>query len=167
VEIIKSQDGNVLQEIRIYVTSNFATFVCPKCDIGRTADVSKVLGAKAEVKIKCKCKCGYTFKAILERRKFFRKNIELDGMFITQEQAQQFLIKIVDVSRSGCKIKLNADSNSFSVGERISLEFKLDDSTHSLVRKDAVIRSNTGSLLGVEFDTIDEYDKLGHYLMFN
>ena len=156
-----------MEEIRIYVTSNFATFVCPKCDKGRTADVSKVLGAKAEVKIKCKCKCGYTFKAVLERRKFFRKSIELDGIFKSQEELQQVSIKIVDISRSGCKIKLNKESNNFSVGERISIEFNLDDSTKSMVRKEAVIRSNTGSMLGVEFDSIDEFDKLGHYLMFN
>ncbi len=89
-----------MEEIRIYVTSNFATFVCPKCDKGRTADVSKVLGTSAEVKIKCKCKCGYIFKAVLERRKFFRKHIELDGMFKTYKELRQVFIKIVDISRS-------------------------------------------------------------------
>lgn len=159
--------GESIQEIRIYVTSNFATFVCPKCDKGRTADVSKVLGTKAEIKIKCKCKCGYIFKAVLERRKFFRKDIKLPGFFRKENDLTQVSMTVVDISRSGCKIKPEEGAKLFAVGDRISLEFKLDDQRQSRVAKEAVIRSNNGYLLGVEFESIDEYDKLGHYLMFN
>lgn len=156
-----------MEEIRIFVTSDFATFACPKCDKARTADVSKILANKAEIKIKCKCKCGYLFKATLERRKFFRKDIKLSGSLQSKKEMKPVLINVVDISRSGCKAKLSKGSNTFSVGERILIEFHLDDLNKSLVKKNAIIRSNTGILIGVEFDSIDAYDKLGHYLMFS
>lgn len=156
-----------MEEVRIFVTSDFATFACPKCDKARTADVSKILTKKTEIKINCKCKCGYKFKAILERRKFFRKNIELSGIFQSRKELKPVMVKIVDISRSGCKIKLSKGSNTFYVSEPVLIEFNLDDLKKSLVKKEATIRSNTGDLIGVEFDSIDEYDKLGHYLMFN
>ncbi len=156
-----------MEEIRIYVTSGFATFSCPKCDKTRTADVTRIIGTKAEVKINCKCKCGYTFKAILERRKFFRKNIEFKGTCKSEKEMNPIVVKVIDLSRSGCKIKINNESNIFLPDEKILIEFNLDDSNNSLIKKVAVVRSNTGALIGAEFESMNEYDKIGHYLMFN
>lgn len=155
-----------MEEIRIFVSDNYATFVCPECDVARTADVSKVIKSKAHIKINCKCKCGHEFKAILERRKFFRKDIELPGSFYSVDNSSKTFTTVIDVSRSGCKLKINPDINTFDIGDNIFIEFKLDDLSNSLIRKQAIIRSNAGSHLGVEFSSIEEYDKLGHYLMF-
>lgn len=155
-----------MEEIRIYVTSGLATFVCPKCAKARTSDVSKITGTKSEVKINCKCKCGYKFKTILERRKFFRKNIELNGTCKSEKEMNPVVVTFVDISRSGCKIKLNAGNNNFSIDDKLFVEFNLDDSNHSLITKRAVVRSSSGNMIGAEFESIDEYDKLGHYLMF-
>ena len=84
----------MLEEIRIYATSDVATFVCPKCDKSRKADLTKLLSLEAEIKINCKCKCGYNFKAIIERRKFFRKEVELSGVIKTEEDLKRAFVKV-------------------------------------------------------------------------
>lgn len=154
-----------MEEVRIFVTSGSAVFSCPKCDKARTADVSGIISKKNVVKINCKCKCGYAFKAVLERRRFYRKNLELKGTCQSERDMNPVVVTIVDLSRSGCKIKV--ESNTFSKDDRIFLEFKLDDTNQSLITKSAIIRSSEKGLLGVEFDSIDEYDKIGQYLMFS
>lgn len=155
-----------MEEIRIFVTSGSATFSCPKCDKARTADVSKIISKKAEIKINCKCKCGYTFKAILERRKFYRKNTRLKGICKSERTMQPAVVSILDISRSGCKISLENDNNTFLENDKIFIEFNLDDTNKSLITKSAIIRSNKNGIIGAEFETIDKYDKIGQYLMF-
>jgi hypothetical protein len=155
-----------MDEIRIFANGNQAVFICPKCDVTRTADVSKLLNFEIQIKINCKCKCGHTFKAIIERRKFYRKDSELPGFFYSLNDLKKTFMVVKDISRSGCRLKMNPTNNTFTIGERIFLEFSLDDSLKSLIRKEATIRSNSGDCIGIEFDAIEQYDKLGRYLMF-
>ena len=155
-----------MDEIRIFANNNQATFICPKCDVTRTADVSKLLKFEIQIKINCKCKCGHQFKSIIERRKFYRKDIDIKGFFYSLNDFKKTFMTIKDISRSGCKIKINSYNNGFLFGEKVFLEFNLDDSLKSLIRKEATIRSVNGTYIGIEFDTIDQYDRLGSYLMF-
>lgn len=155
-----------MDEIRIFATDNLATFICPKCEVSRTANVKKLLKSEIKIKINCKCKCGHQFKAIIERRKFFRKDIELPGFFYSLNDQKKTFMVVWDISRSGCKLKINPMNNTFSAGERVYIEFNLDDSSNSLIRKEATIRTSKGKYIGLEFDSIEQYDKLGRYLMF-
>ena len=155
-----------MDEIRIFASGSKATFICPKCEISRTADVSKLLKFEIQIKINCKCKCGHQFKAIVERRKFFRKHIDFTGIFYCVNDLKKTLMVVTDISRSGCKLKVNPSNNNFNIGDKVFIEFNLDDSYKSLIRKEASIRTNNGKYLGLEFDSIDQYDMLGRYLMF-
>lgn len=149
------------------MTEGLATFVCPRCDKSRTSDVSKITGTKAQIKINCKCKCGYEFKAILERRKFFRKNIEFEGFCKIENDINPVAVTILDISRSGCKIELKNETTNLMINDKLLIEFNLDDSRHSLISKTAVVRSSVGKMIGAEFESIGEYDKIGQYLMFH
>ncbi|MBU1172130.1 MAG: PilZ domain-containing protein [Proteobacteria bacterium] len=155
-----------MDEIRIFANNNQVTFICPECNVSRTADVTKFLKYDLQVKINCKCKCGHQFKAIIERRKFFRKDIELPGFFYLISDLKKTFMVVTDISRSGCKLKINPANNIFNVDERVFIEFNLDDSLKSLIRKEATIRTSKGKYLGLEFDVIEQYDQLGRYLMF-
>lgn len=155
-----------MDEVRIFVSNNTATFVCPECTKSRTANVANIIKSKSQVRINCKCKCGHTFKALLERRKFFRKDIELPGTFHSERDGKKTFTTVVDVSRSGCKLKINPEINTFRVGDTVIIEFRLDDSSRSSIQKKATIKTNEGTFLGVQFSSIEEFDKLGHYLMF-
>ena len=146
--------------------STTATFVCPKCDRSRTSDISKLLTAKAQLKIKCTCKCGNIFSVIIERRKYYRKTLELSGVAFGSESERKFIMTLQDLSRSGCRIKINA-AFPFVVNETIQVEFNLDDKDLSFISKKALIRSINGPSLGLEFTEIEKYDKIGQYLMFS
>ncbi|BCS95784.1 hypothetical protein DSLASN_14160 [Desulfoluna limicola] len=146
--------------------STSATFVCPECERSRTSDVSKLLTAKAQLKIKCTCKCGHVFSVVIERRKYYRKTLDLSGVAFTDESGRKFIMTVKDLSRSGCRIKINS-SFPFAVDDVIQVEFSLDDKDRAFISKQAVIRSINGPSLGLEFTEIEKYDKIGQYLMFS
>jgi c-di-GMP-binding flagellar brake protein YcgR len=151
---------------KVFINSqNIATFICPICKKSRSADVSKLSKADSAININCKCNCGHTFYTTLERRRFFRKDIELSGMFYLGTDYMKLSVTIIDISRSGLKIKLNT-SHSFQIGDEILVEFILDDAEKSVVSKKIIVKSINGAILGVEFKSPEHYDKLGSYLMF-
>lgn len=151
---------------RVFINSdNIATFICPVCQKVRHADVSKILGINKALSIKCQCKCGNKFEAILERRKYFRKDIELDGMVFMGGEDQKFSVKISDVSRAGLKLKLKTN-HGLSPGDELLIEFYLDNTEKTLISKKIIVRSTSGLNLGVEFKSSEHYDKFGSYLMF-
>jgi len=146
--------------------STSATFVCPECERSRTSDVSKLLTAEAQLKIKCTCKCGHVFSVVIERRKYYRKTLALSGVVFSSDSERKFIMAVKDLSRSGCRIKVNS-SFPFSVEDTIRVEFNLDDKDRAFISKTAVIRSINGPTLGLEFTEIEKYDKIGQYLMFS
>ncbi len=153
---------------RIFVNQDgSATIVCPECGKLKIADVSKYIELKSSVRIKCKCSCGHSYKADLERRKFVRKKTNLKGNFIRTEDGTKGSMTICDISRSGLKILHNGADRNFNIGEHLKIEFHLDDNLKSFIVKEVVIRKIEKSIIGVEFISMDHYDQLGAYLMFN
>lgn len=146
--------------------STTATFVCPECDRSRTADISKLLTAKAQLKIKCTCKCGHLFTVVIERRKYYRKTLDLSGVAFGSDNDRKFVMTVKDLSRSGSRIQINS-AFPFTVDDIIQVEFNLDDKDRSFISKKAVIRSINGPFLGLEFTEIEKYDRIGQYLMFS
>lgn len=150
---------------RVFINSeNIATFICPECQKVRHADVSKILGIDKALSIKCQCKCGNKFDAILERRKYFRKDIELDGMVYLGKE-NKLSVVVCDVSRAGLKLKLKT-SHKLKPGDELLIEFYLDNAEKTLVSKKIIVRSIKGVNIGVEFKSAEHYDKFGSYLMF-
>lgn len=146
--------------------STTATFVCPECERSRTSDVSKLLTAKAQLKIKCTCKCGHVFSVVIERRKYYRKTLDLSGVAFSSETGRKFIMMVKDISRSGCRININS-SFPFTVDDIIQVEFNLDDKDRAFISKKALIKSINGPSLGLEFNELEKYDKIGKYLMFS
>lgn len=146
--------------------STTATFVCPECERSRTSDVSKLLTAKAQLKIKCTCKCGHVFSVVIERRKYYRKTLDLSGVAFSSETGRKFIMMVKDISRSGCRININS-SFPFTVDDIIQVEFNLDDKDRAFISKKALIKSINGPSLGLEFNELEKYDKIGQYLMFS
>ncbi len=151
---------------RVFINSdNIATFICPECQKVRHANVAKIIGINKALRIKCQCKCGNKFEAILERRKFFRENIELNGMVFTGSEDHKFSVIVTDVSRAGLKLKLKANHN-LAFGDELLIKFNLDNTEKTLISKKIIVRSISGLNLGVEFKSSEHYDKFGSYLMF-
>ncbi len=157
-----------MEEIeKIFIGSNdMATFSCPQCSKTKTANVSRYKNIEKAVRVKCKCPCGHSYTVLLERRKHIRKNLELAGAYISEKGGERGSMVVIDLSRSGVRIKLNMTAN-IEIGDKLMLEFNLDDQQQSLISKEIIVRSINDLLIGAEFLSKEHFDKLGSYLLYN
>lgn len=152
---------------KVYIgENNMATFRCPKCDKSKTTDVSRYKHIQTAVRVKLKCPCGHAYTVLLERRKHVRKNLNLTGSFFHEGNRSKGTMTVLDLSRSGVRIRL-AFAIEIQTGDKLNLEFTLDDKDHSVVTKEVVVRSVNDLLIGAEFTAKEHYDKLGSYLLFD
>ena len=154
---------------RVYPTdSNKATFICPACKKTKTVDVSVYVKKTRVVKVNSKCACGHTWTSVLEKRKQYRKSVNLPGTYEhirDGKSVDRGGMKVMDLSGGGVKLKLNVERN-FKEGEHLNIEFHLDDSKRTLIKKDVTIRNVSGLYIGTSFRSADVYDPvLGFYLM--
>jgi hypothetical protein len=154
---------------KVYPTiENKATLICPQCKKSTTVDVSKYTSKTRAVKINSTCSCGYKWTAILEKRKKYRKPVNLSGTYDYLKDGKvvdRGGMKVVDLSFDGVKIMLNVERN-LPVGDHLRLEFYLDDVNNSLIKKNVTVRNVSGRYVGATFRSTEAYDPvLGFYLM--
>ncbi len=156
---------------KLFITQdNKATLACPACERSRTIDASPYMTMSRVVRIRVKCPCGHAYTAQLERRRYFRKTVRLQGQYRQAPGGRHLgrgAVAILDLSRSGVKMRL-ANDNTVRIGDRIIVEFKLDDRKRSHVRQETVVRRVDGADLGAEFAPTDPADPntkvIGFYL---
>jgi hypothetical protein len=153
---------------KVYITSKqMATFICPKCKKSKTVNVSKYASLDKIVKVKVTCPCGYGYTSILEKRKKYRKATNLPGSFVLLMDGKQVsggLMTVRDLSKSGLKIQINTQ-HKCQVGDVILVEFYLDDTQRTLIKKKVIARNIVGPNIGTEFAPTEAVDKaLGFYL---
>ena len=158
-----------MSEVKAFIDSEGkAVIKCPECHHARVVDVANYSKLESAVRFKVKCPCKHAYRVILERREYFRKPVKLKGLCLIRNGVIRVDINVHDLSRKGVKIELLKETN-LKVGDKVTLEFRLDDEKKTLIRKDAVVRSIVGQFVGMEFFSIDPhnvYDKaLGFYLM--
>lgn len=142
------------------------TIICPQCGKLKQADISKFIDVRSCVRIRCRCICGFCYIAELERRKYIRKKSNFSGSFFRADNGRQGIMTVCDISRSGLKLRIGG-IEKLMIGDELSVEFRLDDSLRSLVKKEVIVRKIDKQFIGVEFSSMDHYDQLGAYLMFN
>lgn len=148
--------------------NNTATFVCPQCGNGTTTDVSKYAAIKQKVTVSCRCACGHHFDVSLEKRRQYRKETDLPGVFFYRQangKNDKGSMRVVDISFTGIKIKLNV-ARQFDEGDSLKVEFHLDDNRRTLISREVVVRNVHQNLVGTSF-VQDQGDdpNLGFYLM--
>ena len=142
---------------KVYIThNNMVTFTCPKCEQPRVIELADHPELEKTDKAKVKCTCGYKYSVVIERRKQYRVATNFAGEFrqiVDDKEVDRCLMTVIDMSRTGLKIRLNVE-RKLEVGDRLSLEFRLDDSQRTLIQKEVVIKKIFGLELGVEFTSI-------------
>lgn len=144
--------------------NNMATFSCPECGKTRQMDVSKFRHIEKKIKLNYTCICKHKFSVILERRQSVRHKISLKGHII--KGLKKSAILVVDISRFGLKIKC-IEQLELKVGEKIFVEFILDDLKLSKIYKGVIVRTISSVEVSAQFESSDHYDKLGPYLLFH
>jgi len=165
---------------------NMATFICPKCGKGKTVDASEYMNTSGPVRIKYKfkcdsCDCGTSDCKncekdcqirdsniiFLERRKYFRKTVNLSGTFAMVGNGEKKKMIIADMSRTGLRFRPNI-RQELRTNDKLMLEFHLDDSRKTPIKKDAWVKIIKHSDIIAEYcstDINDKYDKaIGVYL---
>jgi hypothetical protein len=156
------------EKVFIY-KDNKAIIICPKCEKSKTIDVSEELGSKYLVQLQHKCSCGYLVIVLLERRKRHRKITNLKGVYsglVSEEKEAKGSMTIQDITRAGLSFMLDESaSQKLNMGDNLLFEFHLDDKSRSLIKKEGLISNMRGPYIGVEFSSVDLYDRaLGQYM---
>ena len=154
---------------KVFITSNnTATFVCPQCGNTSVVNVAKYAATDKRVTVSCKCICGHTFKVSLEKRRQYRKSTDLPGEYsyrLPNGDTDKGIMRVVDISSNGLKLKLNVE-RKFSGGEKLRVEFHLDDKRRTFIEKEVVVRNVKKNLVGTSFALNEPDDpSLGFYLM--
>jgi len=153
---------------KVYITSDqMATFVCPKCGKIKRADVSQYANLDRVVKVNVKCPCGHAYTSLLEKRKKYRRETNLQGAYIRIVEGKEMsrgLMTVKDLSTTGMKLQIDG-YHGFEVGDPLKVAFRLDDTKRSLIRKLVIIRNINRSEIGTELAPTETIDKaLGFYL---
>lgn len=154
---------------RVFISSKgTATFICPQCQKAKLVDVSKYVDCDRKVRVNVKCPCGHSYRAILEKRKQYRKKTNLPGTYshiVDGRKVRKGWMTVRDVSATGFKLELTSET-ALSVGDHLEVEFRLDDAPRTLITKRVVIRNIRGRTVGTEFPATETAGKaLGFYLL--
>ena len=147
---------------RAFVTEQgSATIVCPNCEITKNITVADYRGNKHSIKIRCRCQ--QTFTIDLEFRQFHRKPTDLVGFYeISSGDGGRAVIK--DLSKNGLGFMVSGAHN-VRVGQKILVNFALDDQKGTTLKKMTVVRSVDDNRIGCEFRKDQAFEKdLGFYL---
>ena len=152
----------------VYITSNHTVVIrCPDCQRTKTVDVSAYQEVKQTIRFKIRCPCGRITTSILEKRRGFRKEINLPGTYVHYVESRpkgKGTMTVKDISSNGMKLMI-ASNESFAIGDMLRVSFNLDDAQHSQIQKKVVVRSINPPHIGVEIAPTEASDKaLGFYL---
>lgn len=158
--------------VKVYVNDdNTATFVCPQCERTGVKDLTKFIQHKNATRIKARCGCGHSYEVFLEKRKKFRKQADLPGTYKysstdngAQEQIGSMTVK--DISYSGLRIKMQMTPR-FNVGDTLFVEFRLDDTNRSQIKKKVVVKNMNGLTAGLAYSSPQNHDSVLGFYLFN
>ena len=139
-----------------------AAITCPNCGITREVPVGDYCGKRNTIRVRCRCK--QTFNVELEFRQFYRKPTNLYGFYEILSDKSGGRAAIKDLSRNGMGFMVSGVHN-VRVGQRILVNFALDNKNSTPLNKAAVVRSVDQNRIGCEFKKDQAFEKdLGFYL---
>lgn len=138
------------------------TFICPRCSQAASVRLPEDFHSNDSMEIECRCECGYQFKTEVERRRHRRKTVKLSGWYDYSNEIQlepgfvagTFVGKgkmtVVNLSVSGCKIKLKKKEN-LKINDRLRVAFYLKDTKRTWIRETATIKNIHQKYIGGAF----------------
>ncbi len=152
-------------QIKVYVQKDDrALLVCPAC--GHTHELDAAKFRDQTHALTGRCRCQNILSVSLEFRNQARKEVQLTGSFtmLSPDKGAGGSILIYNLSRTGIGFSVISGPEP-QVGQKLRLEFQLDDRKGSRISKDAVVRSVHGEMIGCAFHDQGELaGALGFYL---
>ncbi len=146
---------------------NIAIITCPQCHKAKNIDATKYRDSKHVINVRCSCK--YAFTVLLDFRRHYRKETELEGTYTLLAPAfGTGKLCILNISRSGVGFTIGfsvSGPHSMEPGQKARIAFELDNRKRTPIDKLVDIRNITDNYVGAEFDKNQPLDKdLGFYL---
>jgi len=147
-----------------------ATITCSNCTRKKKLDISQIRAIGT--RLKATCICGSEKYVRIELRREQRKTVNLEGFFIfgpgdrsARQPNDWGRIEINNISHHGIGIRL-LENIDVRVEDRFRVKFALDNTAHSIIQKEVVVRSVDGPAVGCEFVDPDPSDAtIGFYLI--
>ena len=144
---------------------------CPRCGMQESVSVGQF--DKLGNSILVSCPCRKQFIAVLEKRRYFRKSVRLDGYFsiggdlgsIGADGNIWGPMVVEDLSKAGLRFS-SESANLARVGDKLMVRFNLDNTNQALIHKPVRVVSVNANEVGCKFEGADSYDiTLGFYFM--
>jgi len=153
-----------MDTIKVYVTESRAAYVaCPDCSASNQINLPTI-GSGNTVEVTCDC--GHRFSVLIDRRKFYRKQVNSTGLcFSSGDPSEGSLVKVLDISKSGlCFIKYGG--KDLAHDEVVRIKMRLDDSTNAITFLACVVGIRS-ECIGASFVKLDEHTQkiLGFFLL--
>lgn len=155
----------VMEEEKVFVKEdNVAVIHCTNCSQVKRVNVGNYRDKKHDVRIKCPC--SHNFSVLLDFRQQYRKGIQLKGRFMLINDRDTSWHKFTALNLSKYGIGIEAPFETLRKDEELLLEFTLDDTKQSQIRKKVIIRHVSGRTLGCQFTETVEFEReIGFYLL--
>ncbi len=151
--------------VKVYVQdTGRALLVCPSCGFTHELDAAKYQNQSHTLTARCRCR--NTLSILLEFRNQARKKVQLEGFFRSRNPSSpvngSMIIHNLSCTGIGFSVMSGMEPQA---GDKLSLEFQLDDRNGSTIIKNAVVKSVHGQIIGCAFDDRGELaGVLGFYL---
>ena len=143
---------------------SMVTVICPSCRLVKSVNVEKFKDRKEPLRVRCK-KCEGTFRILLDFRASFRKEVHLDGYYKKYGSNKWHRMVVEDIShtsRTGIRI---ASMHDLKEGDDVKIKFTLDNTKHSKIERNAVVKWTRDRDVGLEVTDNSPYETtLGFYL---
>ncbi len=144
---------------------------CPRCGLQESVSVDQFSRLGNAISVDCPCR--KIFSAVLEKRRAFRKAVQLSGFFTlkgdlgpTDKEGSIWGPMVVkDLSKAGLRF-FSERAGLLHAGDLLMVRFNLDNANQSLIHKPARVISATDTEVGCRFEGDDSYDiTLGFYFI--
>lgn len=149
--------------------NNTASITCPKCRKTRNINVEKYRFRRHTIKVRCSC--NHSFAVLLDFRKHFRKETNLDGTFVmVPPGVGSGKLNVLNLSKIGIGFTIGFavdGAHKIVPGHKVRVTFQLDNKKQTVINKNVIIRAVSDNYIGGEFDVNQAFEKdLGFYLRF-
>jgi len=154
-----------METVKVVFTGSEATYevVCQSC--GRKKSLRHEQLRHLRNALKVKCGCGVIFDLVFERRRFYRKKVQLEAQLFNVASGKKLDdVTLVTISVGGVGLVSHLDS--ITVGDKFRIRFSLDNEARTLVDEEVMVRNIIKGVIGTEFVQQDYYNfDLDFYLM--
>ncbi len=157
------ETASVTAPIKVYADAELqAAITCPFCGFSKQVDVSSYRNSSK--RLKATCKCGQTFRFDLEFRGFFRKSVNLPGVYTNLVNGSQGKITVENLSLKGVGFTCNGPM-LIREDDSVEISFRLDDAQATRIVKRIQVRTVDEPYVGGEFCEHERHSAdLGFYL---